>query len=128
MRNGVASHRASEYEKYRRKDRGFDHRERYLEHDLPLGSIKDRSRLFEVRVHVLENAAYQDVGEGRVVKSQNHGTREESLAPPVRQTDAEQRGEQTVRGSRNLIRVEHVLPYNSQCPLGHDIRENEYRA
>ena len=128
MGNRVAAHRAAEDQQDSRQDSGLDHRKGDPAHDLPLRRIQDRSRFFQVGVHILENAADQDVSERGIVEAQNHRAGEDALAPPVREADPEKRSKKAVGSSRYLIAVEHMLPNDSQCPLGHDVRENKNGA
>ncbi len=124
----VGAHRGSENEQDRTEDRRPDHRQCHAQHDLPLRGVEDGRRLLEVCIHVLKDAADQDVGERCVVKTEHHGTRESAEAEPLRHTDTEQRCEEAIRGTADSIGVKHMLPYDRQCPLRHDVRENENRA
>ena len=96
MRNRVGAHRGSEDEQDRTEDRRPDHRQRHAQHDLPLRGIEDGRRFLEVRIHVLKDAADQDIGERCVVETEHHGTRESAEAEPLRHTDAEQRCEEAI--------------------------------
>ena len=59
------------------------------------------------------------------MQAQNNDAREEALAPPHRHLHAERRGEQAVRGARDRVGVEDVLPHDGQRPLRHDVGEDE---
>ena len=75
--------------------------------------------------HFAEDAADQDVGEGGVVHAQHQQRREEAFAPPDRHADAGGGSQESVGGAGHGVGVEHVLPDDSQCPLGHDVGEDE---
>ena len=125
MRDRIGTHGASEYQKDGGKDGRLDHRQGDPGHDLPLRGIQNRRRFLQVRIHVAENAADQDVCEGGVVKTQDHQAREQAFAPPDRHRDAGQRGQETVGGAGDRVTVEEVLPHDGQGPLRHDVGEDE---
>ena len=124
VRNGVASHRAAEDQQDRGEDGRLDHRDRDAQHRLPLRGVEDGRRLLEVGIHVAEDAADEDVGEGGVVQSEDHHAGEQSHAPPCRHHDAEGR-QQSVGRACDCIGREHVLPDDREGPLGHDVGEYE---
>ena len=125
MRDGVGAHRAAEHQQNGGKDGRLDHRQGDAEHRLPLGGIQDGGGFLQVGVHVAENAADKNVGEGGVVQAQHHKAGEKPLAPPQRHLDAEGGGQQTVAGAGHDIGVKQVLPYDREGPLGHDVRKNK---
>ena len=62
------------------------------------------------------------------MQSQYYCTGEQPQAPPFGHRNVKERSQQSVGGSGDCIAVEHILPYHSQCPLGHDVGENKNRA
>ena len=128
MGHGIRTHRTAKNQQNGRQDGRLDHGQCDAGHDAPLGCIQDGSCFLQIGIHILEDAANQDIGKGCIVKAQHHQAREHALTPPQRHFDAEQGCQQTVGRSGNSIGVKQVLPDNRQRPLGHDIRENEDRA
>ena len=128
MGHGVRAHGAAEHQQNGGQNGGLDHGQRDLAHGLPLGGVQDRGGLFQIGVHVPENAADEDVGKRRVVQSQHHQAGKQPLAPPKRHVDAQCGGQQSVGGSGDRIGVKEVLPHHGQRPLGHDVGEDENRA
>ena len=82
MRHRIGPHGGAEHQQNGGKDRRADHRQSHTGHDLPFRRIQDRGRLFQVGIHVLEDAADQNIGKRGVVKSENHQAREKTLTPP----------------------------------------------
>ena len=128
MRYRIGAHRGSEDEQDRTEDRRSDHRQRHAQHDLPLRGIEDGRCFLEVRIHVFKDTTDQDVGERCIVKTEYHGTRESAQAEPLRHTDAEQRCEEAIGRTADSIGIKHMLPYDGESPLWHDVRKNENRA
>ena len=128
MRHRVGAHGAAEHQQNGGEDGGLDHGQGDPGHGLPLGGIQDGGRLLQVGIHVPENAADEDVGKGGIVQAQHHQAGEQPLAPPFGHLNAKEAGKQAVGGAGDGIGVEQVLPHHSQCPLGHDVGENENGA
>ena len=125
MRHGVGAHRAGEHQQHRREDGGLHHGQRDPEHGFPLGRVENGGGFLKVGVHVAENAADEDVGEGGVVQAEDDDAREQALAPPHGHLNAQRRGEQAVGGAGDGVGVEDVLPDDGERPLGHDVGEDE---
>ena len=83
MRDGVASHRTSEDQKDRGKNGRLDHRERNAEHGLPSWGVQDGCRLLQVRIHIPEDAADQNVCKRRIMQTENDRGGEQTLTPPA---------------------------------------------
>ena len=123
--HGVGAHGAAEHQQDGGQNGGLDHGQGDPAHDLPLGGVQNGGRLLQVSVHVAEDAADEDIGEGGIVQAQHHNAGEQALAPPDGHGDAGGGGQQTVGGAGDGIGVEQVLPHHGQGPLGHDIGEDE---
>ena len=128
MRHGVAAHGAAEHQQNGGEYGGLDHGEGDAEHYLPLGSVEYGRGLLKVGVHVAENAAYQDVGEGGVVQSQDYNARKQPHAPPGGHLYAQRGGQQAVGGAGDGVGVEEVLPHDGESPLRHDVGEDKDAA
>ena len=125
MRNGIGAHGAAEHQQNSGENGGLYHGQGDAEHGFPLGGIQDGGGFLQVRIHIAEDAADEDIGKGRIVHAQNDQAGEEPLAPPQGHLDIEQGGEQTIAGAGNGIGVKKVLPHHRQGPLGHDVGEDE---
>ena len=123
--HGVGAHGAAEHQQDGGQNGGLDHGQGDPAHDLPLGGVQNGGRLLQVSVHVAEDAADEDIGEGGIVQSQHHHAGEQALAPPDGHGDAGGGGQQTVGRAGDGVGVEQVLPHHGQGPLGHDIGEDE---
>ena len=128
MGHRVAAHRAAEHQQNGGQNGGLHHGEGHPEHNLPLWSVQDGGCLLQIRVHIPENAADEDIGEGGVVETQHHHAGEQPQAPPGGHLNTERGSQKTVGSSRHSIGIEHVLPHHGQGPLGHDVGENENGA
>ena len=125
MGHGIRTHSATEDQQDGRKDSWLDHGKCDAGHNSPFGGIQNGSCLFQICVHVLENTTDQDISKGCIVKTQNHQTGKHAFTPPQWHFYAKQGCQQSIGCAGNSIGVEKILPNYSQCPLGHDIGENE---
>ena len=128
MGHRIAAHGAAEDQQDGGQNGGLHHGEGDPEHNLPLGRIQNGGRLLQIGVHIPENTADEDIGEGGVMQPQHHNTGEHPQAPPGGHLNAQGGGQQAVGGAGDRVGVEHMLPHHGQRPLGHDIGENKNRA
>ena len=128
MGHGIGAHGTAEHQQDGGQNRGLDHGKGDSHHGLPLWGIQDGGGLLQVGIHVPENAANEDVGEGGIVQAQHHQAGEQSLAPPFWHGNAEERRKQAVGGAGDGVGIEQVLPHHRQGPLRHDVGENENGA
>ena len=98
--------RASCYQQYRGKNSRLYHRDGDSGEDLPSWRIQDGRSFFQVGIHILEDAADQDIGKRCIVHAQYDDTWEEAYTPPGRHGYSKQRGQQSVGGTGHGIRVE----------------------
>ena len=91
----------------------------------PARDVEDGRRFLEVAVHVLKDAADENVGERGVVKSKDHRDREPAIDEPLRNRKASQCLKLTNIAAGDGGVDEEVLPEERERPLGHDVREDE---
>ena len=125
MRHGIGAHGAAENQKDGGQNGRLDHGQRDAEHGFPARRVENGRSLLQIGVHVPEDAADQDVGEGRIVQAQHDEAGKQALAPPHRHIHAEQGGQQAVGGAGDGVGIEKVLPDDGQRPLRHDVGENK---
>ena len=105
MRYRVASHGASEYQKYGGQNSRFYHWKGNPEHGFPFRRIENGGSLFQIGIHVAENAADEDIGKWGVVKPQDNRTGKESLTYPLGRQYSKQGGQQSIGRSHHRIAV-----------------------
>ena len=121
-----STHRAGKGQQEGREQRRLHHRKRDAFHDLPAGCVQELRRFFEARIHVFQDAADQDVGEGRIVEALHNGNREKAIGEPVRCRDAGQNRKEPRHTTHKRI-SEKVQPRERQRPRWHDVRHDEER-
>ena len=88
VRHGIAAHGAAEHQEYGGEYGRLDHGEGDAEHYLPLGRVQYGGRLFQVGVHVAENAADERAHSAGPARSHTgtvpHTTRQASVCPASR--------------------------------------------
>ena len=125
LRHGIGAHRAGEHEQEGGHQRGQHDGESDAVDDLGAGGLEHGRRLFEVGVHVAQDAADEDIGEGRIMQPEHDRAGHQPVDEPFRHTEPRNVIQHPAPARTDVRVLPEILPEGRKRPARHNVREHE---